>query len=218
LREKFPITEEELERQASYKERRATWNPDAATVRKNFDDVRAEFDRSKLREELQMLIHSMQLPSQRKCNKIVCFGAGTICPAFEPTHHYSKTFRNKHAALLAIRDALKADRASNGEEIEIFLQDSYYTRLDLEVLKEYGMTIVNGDTGSHMGFLLVDEGTLVVDFDLPYSVFPLFMEITTPIAFLRDFPITMTDYRNYEIYEYTLPHKGKTFNVPALGT
>jgi hypothetical protein len=213
----FPPSEEDLQKENREKEQRAAWNPDAATVRKNFDDVRAELARSKLRGELEKLIHHMK-HRDRQCNKIVVFGAGTMCSPFAPTHHVAKACLNKHAALLVIRDALKADQASTDKAIKIFLQDDNYTQLDEEVLKEHGMTVVNGAAGYRMGFVLVDENTLVVDFGLRGDVFPLLREIARPAAILRHSPLDVNNYRNLEEHCYFLLPVGRELYVPGLGT
>jgi hypothetical protein len=114
----FPIPESHSQNEAQDREKRARFNPDAATVRKNFDDVRNELQQSSLGRILQNVI--CDALSVCKLEKIVAFGAGTICP-YEPTHHISKAHRNRHAALLAIRDNLEAKDVSKGKEIKVFL-------------------------------------------------------------------------------------------------
>ena len=212
----FPLPESHSQNEAQDREKRARFNPDAATVRKNFDDVRNELQQSSLGRILQNVICDEL--SVCKLEKIVAFGAGTICPPYEPTHHISKAHRNRHAALLTIRDNLQAKNVSKGKEIKIFLQDSSYTRLDREVLGKYGMTVVNGDFGCQAGFVLADKKALVVVFDMPSDLLPLFWETGRPVAFLCGTPLDKYHYLDSPIYFTTLhDRKGEVVDVPAPG-
>jgi hypothetical protein len=113
---------------------------------------------------------------------------------------------------------LQAKDVSKGKEIKIFLQDSSYTRLDREVLGKYGMTVVNGDFGCQAGFALADKKALVVIFDMPPDIFPLFWETGRPVAFLCGTPLDKYHYRDSPIYFTTLhDHKGEVVDVPAPG-
>lgn len=84
----FPLPEAHSQNEAQDREKRARFNPDAATVRKNLDDVRNELQQSSLGRTLQNVVCAAL--SVCKLEKIVAFGAGTICPPYEPTHHISK--------------------------------------------------------------------------------------------------------------------------------
>ncbi|KAE9371245.1 hypothetical protein N431DRAFT_467435 [Stipitochalara longipes BDJ] len=212
----FPIPEAHSQSETRDQEQRGIFNPDAATVRKNFNDVRNEFQKSKLCVELRRIL-SKSL-SKRTCNKIIAFGAGSICPPYEPIHHISKTCRNQHAALLVIRDVLLTENTAVEKKIEIFLQGPSYTRLDYDVLKEYGMIVVDGSIGCQMGFTLIDKETLIVDFNIPPFVFPLFIEIDRPVAILRGTPFDKEHYIDAPIKDTTLHHDSKEVIVPASDT
>jgi len=211
----FPHSEDHAKNEAQNPEQQAVHNPDIATVNKNFTNVRSELIRSSLRSELGAFIQVIQYHEQRKCNKIVAFEAGTLRPLHDPEHHISKQYLNRHAVLLAIQGILEENNASMGDGIKIFLQDERYTQLDIDVLKKYGMTVVDGSHGSRMGFTLIDRDTLVVDFGLQSSVFPLLAEMARPVAILRYDPLDKEDYRDIPIHDFSLRHKGKEVIVPA---
>ena len=51
------------------------------------------------------------------------------------------------------------------------------------------MTVVNGDIGHQMGYLLIDEFTLVVDLVGCLTVVPLVFEITGPAGLITVVPL-----------------------------
>jgi hypothetical protein len=113
----------------------------------------------------------------------------------------------QHAALLAIRDVWKEKHKGS---FEIYLQDPQYLKIDEEVAHKFGMTVVNGDIGHQMSYLLVDADTLVVDLMSSGSVVPLIFEITRPAGFLTFYPLTGTDALQTEVifsYKLTVHNK-----------
>ena len=150
----FPAPEKQLKSDSPDEEKSVVPSPDAATIRKHFSDSQKEFQKSKLCAETRRIVREF---SKRKCDKIVAFGAGSMSLPHESTHETSNTHRDRHAALLVIRDALVAETTAKGKKVEIFLQDRSYTRSDHDILQEHGMTIVDGSIGCQMGFVLIDK-------------------------------------------------------------
>lgn len=109
----------------------------------------------------------------------------------------------QHAALLAIRDAGKEEHK---DSCDIYLQDPQYLKIDEKVCAQFGMTVVNGDIGHQMGYLLIDEDTLVVDWMCSGSVVPLIFEITRPAGLLLAGPLSasLKDMESEVIFSYTL--------------
>lgn len=238
IKEEFGLSPQQEQHKLIEQEQLARLYPSIDTVRKEYGKVRAEFVRCNLRVQLWELIHSLNARSKRTCDKIVAFGAGTLCPPHESLHPVSRTNRTRHAALLAMRDMLKEDM---GKEVKIYVQDPHYTQWDLEVLKkpqelkdpqdlkerknlnDCQITVVDGNIGYQTGYILVDDQTLVVDFGLHPLLFPLFAEIARPVAILRYLELNLEDYVEDQVYFWELladkslkpPRNPAEIHVPA---
>ncbi|PMD11942.1 hypothetical protein NA56DRAFT_541435, partial [Hyaloscypha hepaticicola] len=94
----------------------------------------------------------------------------------------------QHAFLLAIRDTWKEEHKDAKGSFDIYLSDPLAMEIDEEVTAKFDMTVVNGDIGHQMGFLLIDEFTLVVDLVSCLSMIPLVFEITRPAGLLTVCP------------------------------
>jgi hypothetical protein len=90
--------------------------------------------------------------------------------------------------------------------------------LDHDVLKEYGVIIVDGSIGCQMGFVLINKETLIIDFSMSPYVFPLFMEIDRPLAIFRGMPLDKERYEDAPIKDTTLHEDSRAVIVPASGT
>jgi hypothetical protein len=211
----FPTPDPHSQSESRDREQRVISNPDVATVRKRFNDSRTRFEKSGLGVHL---CQNLEFLSERKCDKIVAFGAGSLCSPYEPTHHISKTRLTQHAALLVARDTLIAKNIAVGKKIDIFVQDPSYTRLDHDVLKEYGVIIVDGSIGCQMGFVLINKEPLIIDFNMSPYLFPLFMEIDRPLAIFRGMPLDKERYEDAPIKDTTLHDDSRAVIVPASGT
>lgn len=122
------------------------------------------------------------------CKKIVAIGGATLGPARPKNNKHmaplAAAVQTQHAALLAIRRKLKLIYHKAGD-MPIFLQDPLYNEEDKKAAAQLGMTVVNASTGFQEGWVLLDEETLVVDFNC--SLEPrkqLIFEITRPLAII----------------------------------
>jgi hypothetical protein len=85
------------------------------------------------------------------------------------------------------------------------------------------MTVVNGDIGHQMGYVLVDSDTLVVDLIMIQTVAPVIFEITRPAALLTAWPILLEAIESEVIFRYTLTGHNKDGSqkedviIPGLG-
>jgi hypothetical protein len=128
--------------------------------------------------------------------------------------------QTQHAALLAIRDAWMEKHEGS---FEIYLQDPQYLKIDEEVAAQFGMTVVNGDIGHQMGYLLIDQFTLVVDLISMFFVAPLIFEITRPAGLLTPWPLLMEVLESEVIFSYTFTRHNEKLSrkegliFPGLG-
>jgi hypothetical protein len=191
---------------------RQQFNPDAATVRSNFDATINRFKGTQLCKRLEVLVHDLFL--RTNCNKIVAFGGFTICAPSGPETAMAIRLQTQHAALLVIGDVWKE---INNARIPIYIQDPQYSELDERVAAHYGMQVVNGDVGHQMGWLKIDESTLVIDLRTCFPLIQLVFEITRPAAIFSPVVLTPDLFDPAEPFSYTLRHNGQEVVVPGLG-
>ena len=110
------------------------------------------------------------------------------CPT-GPGHPVTIHGQTQHAALLAIRDTWKEEHKGAKDSFDIYLCDPDNWEVDVKAAAHFDMTVVNGDIGHQMGYVLVDEFTLVVDFVACLTVVPLVFEITRPAGLITVYPL-----------------------------
>jgi len=158
-------------------------NPNAAQLASEFQKVITDFQKTELCHQVKFM--ARKLFQSRQVNKIVAYGLSFLS-CMGVGHEITINRQVQHAALLAIRDAWKEKHKGS---FEIYLQDPQYLKIDEEVAQKFGMTVVNGDLGHQMSYLLIDDDTLVVDLMKSGSVAPLIFEITRPAGFLTICPL-----------------------------
>jgi hypothetical protein len=186
-------------------------NLDAAPLVTEFQKVIADFKKTELCHQIKTM--ARKLFQSRQVNKLVAYGLGDGLWGFSNPAGPGNSLgigiqvQKRHAALLAIRDTWKEEHKGAGGSFDIYLSDPSYWDIDEVVAAKFGMTVVNGDIGHQMGYLLIDECTLVVDLESP-SIVPLVFEITRPAGLLTAYSLHGVDFgyhNNAEaIFSYTL--------------
>jgi hypothetical protein len=172
------------------------------------DKLRAVYERnSKDFEETALCqrITSLVTPlfERKKTNKIVSFGAmGLAVGTSDPGN------------MLTLRDIWKKTNPNAGQ-LKIYLQDPQYSKIDDVVAKQNDMTIVNCRPGHQLGWLQVDDFTLVVDWVACFPVIELALEIARPAGiFSTDI---IPSFRAKDYWACTIKREGKEIQCPGLG-
>jgi hypothetical protein len=178
-----------------------------------------QFESTQLCAQLKQLIvpHLMQT----KITKIVAFGRSTLTPFYDIRNTLrTPLLHAQHAALEAIRSVWEEHRPSETTELQIFLRDPQYCELDKHVAEIHSMEVVNCSFGHQMGWLQVDESTLVVNLRACFPIERVSFEITRPASFLCGDP-----YKSYSEsisdkpwWSLALTKMGKMIEVPGLCT
>lgn len=153
-----------------------------------FNNRIALFKETELHGRLRNLV--IELCKSGKFDKIVAFGAGTFDYQGGRDKPQGVKQLTQHAALLSIRDIWEEFNSNRNGEFQIYLQDPFYSAEDEKVAKNHGMTVVKGAFSHQMGWIKIDESTLVVDFATPTELFlaRLVFEISRPAGVLICFP------------------------------
>jgi hypothetical protein len=149
---------------------------------------------------------------RRKINKIVAFGAMGL--AVGDQDQLTWRMHAQHAALEAMRDIWKKGNPSGGQ-FEIYLQDPQYQKIDSVVAEQHNMTIVNCRPGHQLGWLQIDEFTLVVDWAACFPVIELALEIARPAALFTTGTIASS--RENDYWGCTVKHEDREIQCPGLG-
>jgi hypothetical protein len=162
-------------------------HPDSNKVADSFHRHIPLFQKSEICRRLKTLVS--KLFHERKVNKIVAFGLGSLIHPIRDLDNDMAVHRHyQHAALLAIRDAW-TDIYKGGDKFDIYVQDPLYTKQDEEVLKNFGITVVDSNIGYQVGACLLDLYTLVVDFVARWPVSHVVFETARPAGILKSHPI-----------------------------
>ncbi|KAG4027153.1 hypothetical protein MFRU_032g00190 [Monilinia fructicola] len=228
LIEAYPSSEEYNQQGQKFWQERENAYQSADALDVAFREAIARFGSTMLCEKLKKLTE--KLCQDQKFDKIVAFGGNTLGHKNQPPMAQGVKLFAQHAALLSIRDNwVKLNDGKSKDDFEIYLQDPLYNKNDLEVAKRHGMTIVCGDLCHQMGWVLIDDRTLVVDLDVPHEVnLPrLVFEISRPAGLLICSPpkytagseelisFTVSPSPSDRVFAYTLA--GKDITVPHYG-
>lgn len=170
-----------------FAEARKERNPDAARLASEFQKVITDFQKTELCHQVKTM--ARRLFQSRQVNRLVAYGLGGLSSPTPPGHPVTINSQKQHAALLAIRDTWKEEHKDAKGSFDIYLADPDYWEVDEKAAAHFGMTVVNGDIGHQMGYLLIDESTLVVDLIGGMTVLPLVFEITRPAGLITVVPI-----------------------------
>lgn len=185
---------------------RENCNPSAAQLESEFQKIITDFQKTELCHQVKTM--ARKLFQSRQVNKIVAYGCGHLSNPSNAENSIKVHDHIQHAFLLAIRDTWKEEHKGAKGSFDIYLSDPLYREIDEEVAAKFGMTVVNGDIGHQIGYLLIDEFTLVVDLVSCLSIAPLVFEITRPAALLTVCPLHDLDvgyiYKSEAIFSYTL--------------
>jgi len=128
-------------------------------------------------EECRAIIQPLvSHPTSRKIRKIVAFALGSIAHAESNT---IPRLTSQHALILGIASALQ--KAYN-HKIECFAQEPVYEEADKLFLQEKDITVLNDP----MGFLEVDEETLVISISPNVCVKQVLADLIRPAAMIWD--------------------------------
>jgi hypothetical protein len=183
---------------------RQTRHQSAAQLASEFQKVIADFQKTELCHQLKTLTRKLFQTTQ--VNKIVAYGLSYLSSPGAVGTTATIKVQTQHAALLAIRDVWKEKHEGS---FEIYLQDPQYWKIDEEVAAQFGMTVVNGDIGHQMGYLLIDQFTLVVDLVSVFFLAPLIFEITRPAGLLAPWPLFMDQLESEVIFSYMLTRRNE---------
>ncbi len=126
---------------------------------------------------------------------------------------------SQYGALLAMRDEWQR---SNQGHLKVYVQDPQYNKTDEAILKEWNITVVNGDVGYQMGACLINPFTLVVDMMSKWRVPQIAFEITRPVGLLTYQPHSgenLADVESKIIYHYIFePEAGREVHRYPPGT
>jgi hypothetical protein len=165
-------------------------HPDSNKVADSFHKHIPLFQKSETCKRLKILVS--KLFHEHKVNKIVAFGLSSLINPIRNLDSSMAVHRHyQHAALLTIRDVW-ADIYKGGDKFDIYVQDPLYTKQDEEVLKKFGITVVNSNIGYQVGACLLDLYTLVVDFVCVWPVSHVVFETTRPAGILKSDPIELS--------------------------
>lgn len=149
---------------------------------------------------------------------------GTLTPT--NSNSMANRRQGQHAALEAIRSVWEEHSKSrlNLPELPIYIQDPQYSELDelIAGAEPHNLKVVNCSFGHQMGWVKVDNSTLVVDFVSGFPTFELSLEIARPVAFFSGSPFedsSDSDDKEPNIsWSYTLENKeGEKIQIPELG-
>jgi hypothetical protein len=127
-------------------------------------------------EECRAIIQSLLSHSSRRIRKIVGFALGSLARADSDV---LPRWIVQHALILGIADAL---RKTHGHEIKCFAQEPIYTDDDKAFLHNKGITVLEDP----MGFLEVDEETLVISISPNVCVKQILADLIRPAAMIWD--------------------------------
>jgi hypothetical protein len=122
---------------------------------------------------------------EKDVTKILVLGMGTLTP-ISPGSLANK-WQGQHAALEAIRSVWEEHSKSrlNLPELPIYIQDPQYSELDelIAGAEPHNLKVVNCSFGHQMGWVKVDNSTLVMEFVSGFPTFELSLEVARPVAF-----------------------------------
>jgi hypothetical protein len=128
-------------------------------------------------DECRAIVQPLLLhPSARKIRKIVAFALGSLSRAGSDV---LPRWTAQHAMILGIATALQK---ANGHEINCFAQEPLYADADKTFLQDRGITVLEDP----MGFLEVDEETLVISISPNVCVKQILADLTRPAAMIWD--------------------------------
>ncbi|KAK2605023.1 hypothetical protein N8I77_007903 [Diaporthe amygdali] len=153
------------------------WTPEPLdAVRKTFAAKVKDWEASEACKQLRDCLETAHIPGPIK--KIVAFACSTI--ASRPVWPASIA---QHCLILTLRDFFsKAGSVKAPHNIQCFAQDSTYTQVDRDVLKEKGIRVLDDPRA----FLEVDDSTIVLSFSPDVPVRQIITDLARPAALLWD--------------------------------
>jgi hypothetical protein len=113
-----------------------------------------------------------------------------------------------------MRDIWK-EKNPNGGQLEIYLQDPQYSKIDDIVAAQHNMTVVDCRPGNQEGWLRIDDFTLIVDWVACFPVVELALEIARPDG--NFFTEIIPSFRENKFWACTVEHEGKKIQCPGPG-
>ncbi|KAG4435112.1 hypothetical protein IFR05_009421 [Cadophora sp. M221] len=203
LQEWFPHSEKEMAARASIDDARRRNFPSPESAILNMEETLKPFKETSLCHRLVELVRPIF--EKRKCDKIVAFGMVTFGPPAAPVKALTVRWTTQHASLIVIREIWEECNKRAKKPLQIYLQDPQYWEQDVEVAKHFGMTVVNAGMCHHMGWVHIDESTLVCESSVTMAFPELLMEIARPIAILASGPWEFkADIESHADQPYTL--------------
>lgn len=154
--------------------------PQDNSIRNNLDEIRANFDTHGepwlASQECREIVEPLLSQSTRKIRKIVAFALGSMARADSEA---VPRWTIQHALVLGIADAL---HKTYGYEISCFSQEPLYTDDDKTFLDEKKITVLEDP----MGFLEVNEETLVISIAPNVCVKEILADLTRPAVMMWD--------------------------------
>ncbi|KAF7944060.1 hypothetical protein EAE96_010470 [Botrytis aclada] len=188
-------------------------------VQKGFQEIIAQFEETELCGRFESFFE--KICKDGKFDKIVAFGTGPIAVVDAGPATFRVRNQVQHASMLTIRRVW--ERFNPGKRLSIYLQDPAYNKHCVTVANEHSMRILDGDFGHQMGWLKIDESTLVMSFNLPFPLSELVSEIARPAA-LYFTAAEVEDFTEFEeknetrVFSSTLALPGGgVVDIPGLG-
>jgi len=106
-------------------------------------------------------------PMPTGLNRLIVFDQGS--PMAAPNHLMSRcaSMMRRYAQMVSMQRWMSI---RSGREVHVFLQSQLCLKQDAEALKTLDINLVDGSYGAHEGFALIDQDTVVIDFN---SLFPV---------------------------------------------
>ncbi|KAM3148786.1 hypothetical protein ABEW05_010981 [Botrytis cinerea] len=188
-------------------------------VKKVFQETIVRFEESELCQRFELFFE--KLCKDGKFNKIVAFGTGPIAVIHAGSASIRVRNQVQHASMLTIRRVW--ERCNPGKRLPIYLQDPLYNNHCVEVAYDHNMRILDGDFGHQMGWLKIDQSTLVMSFSCTFPLARLVSEIARPAALYFTGAI-VEDFTKFEkddparVFSSTLAlPNGGSVDIPGLG-
>ena len=146
-------------------------------ARQYFDSVRRDWNQSHACSRLKAIIE----PALSQCNKVVAFALGEF--ALEAQKGWHKRSAYQHAMLLTLGDALASHHADKDGSI-CYAQDPAYNDHDKRLFETYGVNVLDDP----VGFLRVDDSTIVLSCAPNVPVRSIIVDIAKPVLLILDKP------------------------------
>ncbi|KAK0113898.1 hypothetical protein ONS96_014748 [Cadophora gregata f. sp. sojae] len=216
VHEMFPYTDKEKEGEEFVNDRREKYWPSANDIISHLDKNLDQFRKTLLCKRLTELVR--RLFEKTSCCKVVAFGIGPLTTSIDPETAGCRRLFYQTASLIVFREVWKeCHENSNETDFKIFLQDPLYWQQDVDAAQHYNMEVVNGLHGHQMGWLKIDQKTLVCDFGTTLRMCDFLMEFARPIAIFTNYVWDVEFVAEDEPYVYFLKKDKDDLPLPFPG-